>query len=496
MNDLLKDEFSFIDVEIKKLNGYDNVNYTVTADSKKYIFKTYAVSKETLDLINAENEALLFLKNSETISTPHPVPFSDGSFVKTLNINNKVLVCRMLSFIEGPFLGDAKHTKELFESFGNSLAEIDLALKNFNNYTIQAIHKEWDIQHLTLSKKYINEISNASDRSLVRYFFQQYEENVIPALPLLRKQVIHNDANEWNVLTKNNRVSGIIDFGDFTYSFLINELAIAITYGCYDKTKPLDWASIIIKSYHAKLPLTENELSILYYLISARLVISVCQSAHARKTNPANTYATVSEKSAWKMLYKWLEINPIAANNSFRKAAGYPKTKEISIEKTVQRRHQHVSPILSLSYDKPIHMVRSAFQYMYDAAGNTFLDAYNNIPHVGHSHPKVVETGQKQMAKLNTNTRYLYDELSLYAEKLLLKFPNSLNKVFFVNSGSAASDLAIRMAKNHTRKEKIMVMEHGYHGHTQMAIDISDYKFNQAKGQGQKEFILKTDIPS
>jgi len=140
-------------------------------------------------------------------------------------------------------------------------------------------------------------------------------------------------------------------------------------------------------------------------------------------------------------------------------------------------------------------MVRSAFNYMYDAYGNTFLDAYNNIPHVGHSHPKVVEAGQKQMAKLNTNTRYLYDQLSEYAEKLVSKFPASLSKVYFVNSGSAASDLAIRITKIHTGYEKLMVMEHGYHGHTQTATDISDYKFNNPKGQGQKDFILKTQIP-
>jgi len=140
-------------------------------------------------------------------------------------------------------------------------------------------------------------------------------------------------------------------------------------------------------------------------------------------------------------------------------------------------------------------MVRSAFQYMYDAYGNTFLDAYNNIPHVGHSHPKVVAAGQRQMAKLNTNTRYIYDELAEYAEKLASKFPASLNNVYFVNSGSAASDLAIRMAKIYTGYEKFMVMEHGYHGHTQTATDISDYKFSSRKGQGQKDYILKTQIP-
>jgi len=74
-----------------------------------------------------------------------------------------------------------------------------------------------------------------------------------------------------------------------------------------------------------------------------------------------------------------------------------------------------MSPILSLSYSKPIHMNRAAFQYMYDVYGNVYLDAYNNISHVGHSHPKVVEAGQKQMSKLNTNTRYIYDNLYDYA---------------------------------------------------------------------------------
>lgn len=140
-------------------------------------------------------------------------------------------------------------------------------------------------------------------------------------------------------------------------------------------------------------------------------------------------------------------------------------------------------------------MMRSAFQYMYDAEGNTFLDAYNNIPHVGHSHPKIVEAAQRQIAKLNTNTRYLYDELADYAEKLLKHFPPNLNKVFFVNSGSAASDLAVRMANNHTKSNTMMVMESGYHGNTQIAIDISDYKFNNAKGQGQKNHIIKATLP-
>ncbi|MFK7814040.1 MAG: aminotransferase class III-fold pyridoxal phosphate-dependent enzyme, partial [Maribacter sp.] len=208
-----------------------------------------------------------------------------------------------------------------------------------------------------------------------------------------------------------------------------------------------------------------------------------------------NAYTSVSEEFAWSMLHKWIKLNPKKVLQKFRTAIGFPNTIKSSIKTALTQRHKHLSPILSLSYKEPIQMVGSAFQYMYDAHGNTFLDAYNNIPHVGHCHPKVVEAGRQQMGKLNTNTRYLYDLLPQYAKKLLAKFPKSLNKVFFVNSGSAASDLAIRMAKIHTNKHHIMVMEHGYHGNTQTAIDISDYKFNNKKGQGQKDDILKTALP-
>jgi 4-aminobutyrate aminotransferase-like enzyme len=132
---------------------------------------------------------------------------------------------------------------------------------------------------------------------------------------------------------------------------------------------------------------------------------------------------------------------------------------------------------------------------MYDTDGNTILDAYNNIMQVGHCHPRVVEAGQRTIARLNTNTRYVYEELLSYSEKLLSKFPSQLNKVFFVNSGSAASDLAIRLAKTHTNKKKVMVLEHGYHGNTQNGIDISHYKYNHKGGKGKTEHILQTPMP-
>ena len=495
MKELLETEFELYSPEIKRINGYDNVNYVIKDKLTSYIFKTYAYDKELLAVLQAENEVLLHLQGDSDDKFPQPIRFRDGSFIKMIVIDGKKTICRMLSFLDGDFLGDQKYTIALVRSLGNFLAEMDLRLKQLDNHILKARQWEWDLQYLHLNKKYLGDVSDPHDRSIVSYFFQQFEENVVPELPNLRKQIIYNDANEWNVLVKKGEISGIIDFGDLAYAPLINELAVAITYACYDKEDPLAWIPAILKSYNDTIPLEKKELNILYYLVAARLCISVCNSAYAKRTNPDNSYATVSEQHAWSMLHKWLRVNPRGAENLFRNAVGMPVHQQPSVDKTINRRHQHVSSILSLSYAKPISMDRAAFQYMYDTGGSTFLDAYNNIPHVGHSHPAVVAAGQRQMARLNTNTRYLYDLLSEYAEKLLSKFPDPLNKVYFVNSGSAATDLAIRMAYAHTQHKKLMILEHGYHGNTQIAIDISDYKFSNPKGQGQKDHIIKAQLP-
>lgn len=495
MKTTLHEQFGINAIKVEKLSGLDNANYLVETLTEKYIFKTYPYTRDTLTLVEAENTALLFLQNEGQRNIQTPIPSKNQSYTALVNINGQECICRMLSYLDGKFLVEVPHTKMLFQSFGKFLAQLDLKLQQFTDYRIAARKLKWDIQYLNMSTKYLEHIPVIKDRNIVYYFFKQYEENVVPFLPELRTSIIHNDANEWNVLVAQEEVSGIIDFGDMVHTFLINELAIAITYACYDKENPLEWASILLKSYHESLPVQEKELEVLYYLIAARLCISVCISANTRAKKGDNEYAFVSEENGWQMLYRWMAINPIAAENSFRQAAGFPAKNPLAIEEILEKRYEHLSSILSVSYDTPIYMKGAAFQYMYDAYGNTYLDAYNNIPHVGHSHPKVVEAGQRQMAKLNTNTRYLYDSLNEYAEKLLSKFPDSLNKVYFVNSGSAATDLALRMANTHNGHEKIMVMEHGYHGNTRATIDVSYYKFNNPKGSGKKEHILVAPIP-
>ena len=495
MKSILHQEFGVEALEIKKLVGYDNVNYLVRTSTSRYILKTYKWNQQLYDQLLAESEVLIHLSKTKQNIFPNPVNAIDGKLVKTVESSDGKIIIRLLSYLEGTFFSEAPHNKELFISFGRFLATMDKELLDFKNYTIQSRQYEWDIQFVHLNKDFVRDIPNPENRKVVEYFLMQFEEIVRPFLPGLRKSIIHNDANDWNVLVNNGSVSGIIDFGDIVYSPLINELAVCMTYAIMEKEDPVMWACYLIKGYHEVLSIKIEELELLYYLVAAQLCISVTNSAHSKKLDPGNNYISISEKPAWNLIHKWLSINPKFAANKFLITCGFDIEKEQSVSDKINRRHRYIDPIVSISYDDPIYMTNAAFQYMYDGYGNTFLDAYNNIPHVGHSHPKVVEAGQKQMARLNTNTRYVYDLLSEYAERLLSLFPQELNKVFFVNSGSAASDLAIRMARHHTQCENIMVMEHGYHGHTMTAIEVSDYKFSNRKGHGQKPYILKAVIP-
>ena len=456
---LLKDEFGIDPIEVRQLDGYDNKNYKISTKNADFIFKTYQFTEEQFDLVKAENELLIHLKSIGQIGTPEPILFTDNSCEKVVKIEDRVLIIRMLSFLDGDFIGNAHFSNELGNSLGKFLAGLDVNLINYNNYVIKSRQHDWDLQYALRNRDYLSAIENAGDRSIVEYFFLQFEETVIPLLPELRKTIIHNDANEWNLLTRNNQVSGIIDFGDVAFTPLVNELAIAITYACYDKQNSVDFAFPILKAYHEVIPLEETEISILYYLIAARLCVSVCNSSRAKQVDPENTYAIISEQHAWKFLRHLLTINPIGFENRIRAELAFDIQSPASVDSMMKIRHDHLSPILSVSYQRPLYVKKAAFQYMYDAYGNTVLDAYNNIPHVGHSHPKVVKAGQKQLSQLNTNTRYIYDSLTDYAGKLLAKFPDSLNKVFFVNSGSEASDLAIRIARKHTGFYNLMVME-------------------------------------
>jgi len=151
---------------------------------------------------------------------------------------------------------------------------------------------------------------------------------------------------------------------------------------------------------------------------------------------------------------------------------------------------------LSIAYEKPLHVVRGEMQYLYDDEGRRYVDAYNNVAHVGHCHPKVVAAGHEQMKLLNTNTRYLSELIIRYAESLTRTLPDPLSVCYFVNSGSEANELALRLARAHTNARDMIVLDHAYHGNTTTLIDISPYKHDGPGGEGAPAWVHKARLPA
>ncbi|XP_061690213.1 5-phosphohydroxy-L-lysine phospho-lyase isoform X2 [Syngnathoides biaculeatus] len=163
-------------------------------------------------------------------------------------------------------------------------------------------------------------------------------------------------------------------------------------------------------------------------------------------------------------------------------------------EETLTMRRRLIGQSCKLFYsDDPVKIVRARGQYLFDENDKRYLDCISNVHHVGHCHPSVTKAAAEQMDLLNTNTRFLHDNLVLYADRLAATLPERLSVFYFVNSGSEANDLALRLAQQYTQHEDVIVLDHAYHGHLVSLIDISPYKFR--KLTGQKEWVHVAPLP-
>jgi 4-aminobutyrate aminotransferase-like enzyme/Ser/Thr protein kinase RdoA (MazF antagonist) len=190
----------------------------------------------------------------------------------------------------------------------------------------------------------------------------------------------------------------------------------------------------------------------------------------------------------------WRSLSP-DPNVILRIPAHHFPPSEPGKAETLAARRERMGRNLNIAYREPLKLVRGWMQYLYDENARRYLDAYNNVPHVGHCHPRVVKAGREQMAVLNTNTRYLHDLVNRYAERLCATLPPSLRVCFFVNSGSEANELALRLARAHTRQRDVIVLEAAYHGHTNALIDISPYKHDGPGGMGAPPWVHAAPLP-
>ena len=720
-------------VQAVPLPGELDLNFRLTSDNGlSWCFKV-ANAAEVRDNIVLQHAAMDHLEaGGFALEVSRVVRSKKGEDILMLSgPGGEPRMARLLTWVEGRVFAAAKpHSPTLMFRFGELCGKLSQALSGFDH---PAAHRfiKWDPQTATWVAPHLERFSGER-KVIANNFFRLFNETAVPVLPRLRKSVNYNDANDYNVLISHDAadpvVPGVIDFGDLVYTHTVNELAIGLAYALMHKADPLEAAIQVVRGYHSIFPLSEDELSVLFPLIGARLLISVTCSELNRADHPDNTYLQVSDRSAWDLLSVLHEIHPEFAHACFRYACGFepspvrsqfetwlkvnrpvmpvavtgqpywldlgigsqdlgtmaaiadastltntleslrlkspsgialgrydearpiystdnylvvgndgPRWRTIHIgldffcdagspvhaafdgvvfsiadnagernygptvilkhqrsggeffytlyghlsstfpegivrgasvqagavigsvgefsingnwpphlhfqimlqmlgntfdfpgvctpdlspvwksicpdpwyvltgescpaipsrskSEIVSYRRQHLGKNLSISYKDPIIMQRGDRQFLIDHQGRRYLDTVNNVAHVGHEHPRVVSAGQRQMAVLNTNTRYLHENILTFTEELLATVPAPLDVVFLVNSGSEANELAIRLARTWTGQRDMIVSQTGYHGNTNMCVEVSSYKFDGPGGTGAQPHIHVVPMP-
>ena len=685
-----------------------------------------------LELENAVLEHLA--QRLPEIGFPRLVPALNGqTLLSCTSESGTPHLTRLISYLPGTLYAHARPpNRRLLVSLGTSLARVDQALAGFSHPQLQRSLK-WDLSQALWIEADLECVEAGEKRERIAAVLADYRQEFVPRQAALRQQALYNDANDYNILVQGGEVSGFIDLGDMVESALINELAIAAAYALMGQPAPLDAACALVAAYHQTLPLTEDELAVLWTLIQARLAVSVVNSAIERTAHPENTYLAISEAPAWELLARMAALSPAKAHYALRAACGFPthpdtapieawlaantaafaavvpidprtqpsalidlsvgslelgggdcwsadeieailatKRRESGAElilgryleprllyafpafdqpglertehRTVHlgadlflphgtpvfaplagtvvsvvdnlgagnygptvilahqasktdltfftlyghldpaclaslrvgqviereqcfavlgrrehnggwpphlhfqilldllgcegdfpgvarpaeralyagvcpdpnlildvpggicgepegnaslltRRHKSIGPSLSISYEEPLQIVRGYRQNLYTADGQAFLDMVNNVPHVGHSNPRVVQAALRQLAVLNTNSRYLHPLMEAYAEALTATLPAPLSVCYFVNSGSEANELALRLARAATGRQGALVVDAAYHGNTSLLVDLSPYKNEGKGGRGAPDWVQKLPLP-
>jgi 4-aminobutyrate aminotransferase-like enzyme/Ser/Thr protein kinase RdoA (MazF antagonist) len=333
----------------------------------------------------------------------------------------------------------------------------------------------WDMRQTPRLRPLLDEIGDGERRAVARRTIDRFEERVLPAWPRLRAQVVHGDFNLDNLLLdERDRICGVVDFGDCCHTALVADVAVALA--SLLRGRPAEdvfrVSRLALDGYAAHLPLEQLELELLGDLVGARLAAIVAISAWRVHRFPENAdYIQAWDDDSWPLLVLLDELPPEAVARELGARPTPTPTRELA-----RRREEVAGAILTpLTYARPVHAVRAEGVWIHEAGGSRVLDAYNNVPVVGHCHPRVTAAVVRQTRLLATHARYLYEPLVELSERLLATFPPAaeFDTVLLVNSGSEANDLAWRLAAGVTGHRGALVTEHAYHGVTTSTTDLS-----------------------
>lgn len=415
---------------------------------------------------------------------PVPVarPALDGSPIATAEIGGAAHLVRLLPLFPGRNVDPTELDAEAVARIGEVVARIARALRGYF-HPAAGRRIWWDQRHIPELARLAPPIEDPDRRELLARVLARFDARVVPALPRLRSQLIHNDLTLDNLLLDEARhVRGIIDFGDMAHTALALDIPATLQSLVRGRTDLFEVSDAFLAGYAAVLPLESAEAELLGDLLGGRMAQTILISAWRMPQYPDNEYIRGWAEPAWALLEQLDAIGFDEAARRLATIARAPVGRRSSFDELLSRRRRVLGSALeSLSYRTPLHLVRGDGAWMEAADGKRYLDAYNNVPVVGHAHPRVVDAIARQAATLNTNTRYLHEHVVDLAERLVATMPDGLDTVLFVNSGSEANDLAWRLATTFTGADAGIATAWSYHGVTHAIADFSASEWPHGK---------------
>jgi 4-aminobutyrate aminotransferase-like enzyme len=380
---------------------------------------------------------------------------------------------RAFEFLEGQHAEPAALTHDAMRDWGETLGRLGRAMRGFFHPAADR-PLLWDARHASDLRPFLADVEDPLRRNLAAAVLDRFEREVKPRLPTLPAQAIHNDLTVDNALVDvDGRIVGIFDFGDMTFAPLAIDVASAAASTIAGRPDPFEAAVAFLEGYERVAVLGEDERDLLGDLLAVRFTQNVLISAWRAKRFPDNVhYIAGVDDESWDMLQ---ELSRLGPQETRRRLRGETPAPSVPTDEEVHARRLRVmgTALSSLTYTRPLHLVRGEGPWLVDAAGDTYLDAYNNVPVVGHAHPRVVEAIARQARLLNSNMRYLHEAPVALAERLLATLPEGFDVCMFVNSGSEANDLAWRLATTATGRSGGVVTEWAYHGISSAIADLS-----------------------
>ncbi len=495
--------------ELTPLYSERDQNFRLKTDTgASYVLKIANV-EEAPGVVDFQTEALRHIQAQDpTLPVPRVIETTAGEAYTTVTqASGTTHIVRVLSWLPGQLVRDVAVTSALREDIGRTLARLDLALSGFfHPHARQEIL--WDVTQCASLRPHTHHISDPEIRALVEANLDHFMTEAMPQLSKGQHQVIHMDAHRANVLVdpKNpTQVAGLLDFGDMVYAPIVLEIGVAADIRGLPQAAIIDAICAIASGYDRIKPLSEIEVNLIFDVVRARMSIGATITGWRRAETPNQPadYMADLEESFWQSLRNLETLGRGQVRDHLRAACRFPVYCNIkndgssheteSVEALLDRRRKVLGNHLALFYDTPVHLERGEGVWLYDPQGRAYLDGYNNVPVVGHCHPHVVRAVTRQTSALNTHTRYLYQVIVDYAERIVSTLPPHLNVCSFVNSGSEANDIAWRMAKFLTGNEGGLVVEGAYHGITDAIIHLSPSTGKQRPNSPHIQKLIEPD---